>query len=72
MSSDMEKFDRQWKLIQMLLDAEASGKPVNPAISKRTLFGTRGSVEVKMDEIAAEMEARSRANHTHADETDSN
>jgi archaellum component FlaC len=60
-SNDLERLDRQMKLIGMLVDAEGHGRDFTPCASKRTLFGIKSNVETKMDEVAAEMEERSRA-----------
>ena len=48
--NDMQRQDRQWKMIQMLIDADLQGKPVHPTASKRTLFGIKSTVEQVMAE----------------------
>ena len=53
--------EKRWKLIQDMLAAEASGKPVRPAVSQRTLFGIPSTVETTIERIVAEDEAARRA-----------
>lgn len=48
--------EKRWKRIQDMLAAEASGKPVRPAVSQRTLFGIPSTVEQTLDRIVAEDE----------------
>ena len=53
--------EKRWKRIQELLAAEASGKPVRPLVSQRTLFGIPSTVEQTIERIVAEDEAARRA-----------
>ena len=46
--------EKRWKRIQELLAAEASGKPVRPLVSQRTLFGIPSTVEQTIERIVAE------------------
>lgn len=53
--------EKQWKRIQDILAAEASGKQLRPFVSQRTLFGIKSSVEEQIECIVAEDEAARRA-----------
>ena len=48
--------EKRWKRIQDMLAAEASGKPVRPMVSQRTLFGIPSTVEQTIERIVAEDE----------------
>ena len=50
--------EKRWKRIQDILAAEASGRPVRPAVSQRTLFGITSTVEQTIERIAAEEEEK--------------
>ena len=50
--------EKRWKRIQEVLAAEASGKPIRPAVSQRTLFGIPSTVEQTIERIAAEEEEK--------------
>lgn len=54
----MDEFDRKWQRIQDQLGAQIRGDAPHLTSSGRTLFGIRSSVEIKMDEVAREMEER--------------
>ena len=58
--------EKRWKRIQEMLAAEASGKPVRPAVSQRTLFGIKSTVEQTIERVVEEEERKSKAN---SDET---
>ena len=53
--------EKQWKRIQEVLAAEASGKQPRPFVSQRTLFGIKSSVETQIEAIVEEDEAARRA-----------
>ena len=48
--------EKRWKLIQDMLAAEASGKPMRPVASQRTLFGIPSEMEKRIERIVAEDE----------------
>ena len=50
--------EKRWKRLQEILIAEASGKPVRPAVSQRTLFGIPSTVERTIERIVNEEEER--------------
>ena len=52
--------EKRWKRIQEMLAAEASGKPVRPIASQRTLFGIPSEVEQQIERIVAEDEEKRR------------
>ena len=53
--------ERRWKRINEMLAAEASGKPVRPAVSQRTLFGIPSTVEQVIERAVREDEADRKA-----------
>ena len=65
---DERKFQRNWEMLNMLINADATGKAPKPLASKRTLFGIRSEVELAMDRIAAEMQEKLSANDNVCDE----
>ena len=50
--------EKRWKRIQEMLAAEASGKPVRPAVSQRTLFGIKSTVEQTIERVVEEEERK--------------
>ena len=50
--------DRQWKIIQQMLAADASGAEVRPMVSQRTLFGIPSSVDIALKKIVEEDEMK--------------
>lgn len=56
----MSEFDRKWERIQQQLGAQLRGDEPHLASSGRTMFGIKSSVELKMEEVAREMEERAR------------
>lgn len=53
--------EKRWERIREVLAAEATGKPVRPAVSQRTLFGIPSSVEQVIQKAVEEDEAARRA-----------
>ena len=52
--------DRQWKIIQQMLAADASGAEIRPMVSQRTLFGIPSSVDIALQKIVEEDEMKHR------------
>ena len=54
----MVLMDSSWDQVSRVLLAEAQGKPLNPVVSKRTLFGIPSGIERAMEQIARESTER--------------
>ena len=52
--------DRQWKIIQQMLAADAQGVEAKPVVSQRTLFGIPSSVDIALRKIVEEDEMKHR------------
>ena len=50
--------DKQWKIIQQMLAAGASGSELKPMISQRTLFGIPSTVDIALQRIVEEDEMK--------------
>jgi len=50
--------DRQWKIIQQMIAAGASGEEMRPMVSQRTLFGIPSSLDIALQKIVEEDEMK--------------
>ncbi|WP_283171388.1 hypothetical protein, partial [Curtanaerobium respiraculi] len=50
--------ERTWRMIQEAIAADIQGRPPNPVVSRRTLFGIKSGVEEAVEKIARDDEVR--------------
>ena len=62
--------EKQWKRIQEMIAAEASGRELRPFVSQRTLFGIKSSVEEQIEAIVEQDEATRRAQRNERENSD--